>query len=146
MLLCMCPHPLLSWRESSCSAESTGELTVLQPGRCLIRNILELLSVTQCSLFKDLQPSVVVFFVFVCVFETERRKGRRLCMCDTGLIGTVLIQHSSDFAQQLNVFIFRPQIYFWWEVLLEQLYLCEVSLLNIPKRPRISQWHAVCVN
>lgn len=145
MLLCMCPHPLLSWRESSCSAESTSELTVLQPGRCLIRNILELLSVTQRSLFKDPQPSVVVFLC-LCVFETERRKGRRLCMCDTGLIGVVLIQHSSDLAQQLNVLIFRPQIYFWWEVLLEQLYLCEVSLLNMPKRPRMSQWHAVCVN
>lgn len=80
VLLCMCPHPLLSWRESSCSAESTSELTVLQPGRCLIRNILELLSVTQRSLFKDLQPSVVVF-VCLCVCLRQRDEREGVCVC-----------------------------------------------------------------
>lgn len=104
----------LSWKESGCSAESTSELTALQPGRCLIRNILELLSETQPSLN-----------VYSCEPVAWREFEREMvcwcvCVCEILVIGAGLIWHISDATHTE----WRAQIYFWHEVpLLMQLYV-----------------------
>lgn len=115
---------LLSWKESGCSPESTSELTALQPGRCLIRNILELLSETQPSLN-----------VYSCEPVGWREFEREMvcwcvCVCVIVVIGAGLIRHISDATHILNE---ELRFIFGMKCLSSCSCMFNVSVLKLPE-------------